>query len=90
MVAWLTNVGGIGDDAYIVPMKYTALDDGGNRIFDTCIMSGQPEATGTLAVEIMTLVYDNTTKPFSTVQPETGTTGSCELVKTQDSLETTA
>ena len=81
MVAWLTNVGGIGDDAYIVPMKYTALDDGGNRIFDTCIMSGQPEATGTLAIEIMTLVYDNTTKPFSTVQPETGTTGSCELVK---------
>lgn len=81
MVAWMANVGGIGDDAYIVPMKYTALDSSGNRIFDTCIMSGQPEATGTIAIEIMTLIYDNSTKPFSTVQPETGDIGTCELVK---------
>jgi hypothetical protein len=60
IVAWLANLGGIGDDIYIVPMKYTALDDKQNRLFDTCIMYGQPEATGCLATEIMTLLFDGT------------------------------
>ena len=79
-VAWLANLGGIGDDIYIVPMKYTALDDKQNRLFDTCIMYGQPEATGCLATEIMTLVFDGTVHPFSTVHPEKGTSKSCKYM----------
>ena len=80
MVAWLGNVGGIGDDAYIVPMKYTALDNNGKRLFDTCIMAGQPEASGCLATEIMTLQYDNTARPFSTVHPEKGNVTKCNYL----------
>ena len=80
MVAWMANVGSIGDDAYIVPMKYTALDNNGKRLFDTCIMQGQPEASGCLAVEIMTLFYNGTPDIFFTENPQSNDKTVCKYL----------
>ena len=73
MVAMLPNTGGIGDDAYIVPLKTTT-----DIKYDTVIMAVQPEI-GCFATEIMTLQYNNSASLFKTVDPQSGKIADCNF-----------